>query len=460
MKSLRAQLFLLLLVATSFVWASAVIWIYFSTRAQVERVLDARLSEAATMVHSLMAGQGVAPGQAASIAGGGSHRPQQAPYNRQLSCQIWSLDGKLLARSAGAPSKAFFASGSGFAEATIDNESWRVYAIDDPALNVRVIVGDNLKMRDRLVADVITGLLLPALLILPLLAGLLWFSIGKGLAPMNRLAAALRSRGPTDLQPLEEADATTEIKPVMHSLNRLLGRLADARRRERDFISFAAHELRTPLAGLKTQAQVALSVQDHSKRERALQQIIVSVDRTTRLVRQLLDLSEAEHAQSSQGHGRTLVAPLLATLGDDLARQAGTGVRVVVDESLDDLELHVDPDLFQLVARNLLENAIAHSPPRGLVQCRVTRGPAAEIEILDDGPGIPPEDLARAVEPFFRGRIKTPIGSGLGLAIVEMALTKVGGVLTLTNRPEGGLSARMGFPAVRSSEARKAHAEV
>lgn len=456
MRSLRARLFLLLLVATGLVWASAVAWIYVSTQAQIERVLDARLSEAATMVHSLMAGQGVAPQGAARVAADRSARPQETPYSRQLSCQIWSLDGKLLARSDGAPKEVFFASGSGFAETTIDGESWRVYAVDDPALNVRVIVGDNLKMRDRLVAGVIEGLLFPALLILPLLAGLIWLSIGTGLSPLRRLAATLTARGPLNLQPVTEANAAIEIRPVIQSLNGLLGRVETARRRERDFISFAAHELRTPLAGLKTQAQVALSVQDDRKRERALQQIAISVDRTARLVRQLLDMSEAEHGEAGQATGRTRVAPLLGPLGDDLTKQTGSGVRVVIDSSLADVELNVDPALFQLAARNLLENAVAHSPPGGVVQCRLAAsGPQTAIEILDEGAGIPPGDLTRAVEPFFRGRLKSPVGSGLGLAIVDMAQRKAGGALTLENRTQGGLCARMTFPAAESAEARR-----
>src|SRR5690606_11212824 len=145
-----------------------------------------------------------------------------------------------------------------------------------------------------LVNDVIRGLLLPAMLILPVLAGLIWLSVRKGLAPLNRVANDLEARSASDLSPIDNVETAREIVPVLQSLNGLFARVANLRERERNFTTFAAHELRTPLAGLKTQAQVALASEDRAIRDQALRQIVVGVDRTGRLVRQLLDMSAIE----------------------------------------------------------------------------------------------------------------------------------------------------------------------
>ena len=165
MTSLRGRLFAILLAATGLIWLSAVIWVYAGTKAELEHVLDTRLQEAARMVNSLVA--------TADIAAGGTVLPSlqldAANYERQLSCQIWSIDGRLMARSSGAPDGRLTEVTSGFSDRVVDGESWRVYAIENSATGARVMVGDRLGLRDRLVADLIKGVLAPALLTVPLL---------------------------------------------------------------------------------------------------------------------------------------------------------------------------------------------------------------------------------------------------------------------------------------------------
>ena len=144
MNSIRTRLFLLLTGATALVWLLAAGWIWISTQRELGRALDARLVEAGRMVSSLVAGQ--------PIDGGGALPVPALPevgYGRQLSCQIWSLDGRLLGRSSGAPSMALADSGGGISETVVDGEHWRVYAVEDPVRQVRILVGDNVKVRDR-----------------------------------------------------------------------------------------------------------------------------------------------------------------------------------------------------------------------------------------------------------------------------------------------------------------------
>ncbi|MGV2980501.1 ATP-binding protein [Camelimonas sp. ID_303_24] len=450
MTSIRTRLFLILIITTSVVWLSAIAWIYLGTRTQVERVLDARLSEAARMVSSLLTRQDVGAKQA--IDAGKAARMAEiaamhAPYERQLSCQIWAMDGGLVGRSESAPAQPLTDSGEGFSVTQVNGETWRVYAVQNKALGMRVLVGDNMRVRDQLIADVIRGLALPALLILPVLAGLIWLSVKKGLAPLSAMARSLEVRPASDLSPLPDSDSPSEIRPMIRSLNGLFARVEAARAHERDFTAFAAHELRTPIAGLKTQAQIALGHGDTAVRDNALRQIVISVDRTTRLVRQLTDLTNAESGAFSRDGGvdagRTLQA-----LADDIRQHHPKAAAIAVDPGLSGTMLPVNAALFMLAARNLLENAVLHAPADRPVTCGLRRDPDRLCIVIDDaGPGIPDDELPKARDRFFRGRNRTAMGSGLGLAIVDLALQRMEGNLHLENRAGGGLRAELRFRA-------------
>lgn len=442
MTSIRNRLFLILLTTTGIIWLCAIGWIYLNTRAEVERVLDARLIEAARMVSSLITSQEIDPRRAARIPLPGP--TAHASYEQQLSCQIWALDGTLVGRSDAAPATPLSEMKSGFSESVIGTETWRVYAVVNSDLALRVLVGDNLRVRDRLVADVIRGLALPVLLILPILAGLIWFSVSKGLAPLNAIAHALARRPASDLSALPYTGAPSEIEPVIQSLNGLFGRVSAARERERDFTAFAAHELRTPIAGLKTQAQVALGSDDPDIRRNALRQIVVSVNRTSRLVQQLTDLTRAE-SSTTETHARDIIlGTILEQLSDDIHQHHPNAPLIKIDPKLSDIHLSVDASLFMLAARNLLENAVLYSPDGGIVLCGV-ESEGRIVTIDDSGPGIPEDELPRVQDRFYRGRNNSPMGSGLGLAIVDLAMTRLGGHVILENRPEGGLRAELHF---------------
>lgn len=436
MTSLRRRLFLILLAATGAIWLSAMAWISLGSRSELEHVLDARLQEAARMVHSLVRG--------GNIAAAAAPLPQpQAGYERQLSCQIWSLDGELVARSGGAPDAALAGPSEGFSERRVDGETWRVFTIVDAEKGVRVMVGDRIGLRDRLVRDLLAGLLAPALLITPLLGLLIWISLGRGLAPLHAVAREIAVRDGEDMRPIAPAQAPQEVRPLIGAINELFGKLEAARRHERDVTAFAAHELRTPLAGLKTQAQIALATDDAATRQAALRQMLAAVDRSTRLVRQLLVLAKLE------ARAQPLTAEPVnagAMLRDIVAHTpASPGLTVTIAPELDALTVRVDRETLHLALRNLHENAAAHAAPGGAV--RWTSPPGA-IRVEDDGPGMPPDELPRATERFFRGRGQAAPGSGLGLTIAALAAERVGARLLLANRaPSPGLRAEIAWRA-------------
>lgn len=428
MSSLRGRLFAILLSATGLIWFSAAIWIYWNTHRELEHVLDARLQEAARMVNSLVGSTNLTVAMAA-LPG-----PQfeATAYERQLSCQIWSFDGRLMARSSGTPHGRLTEVPSGFSDRIVDGEPWRVYTVANEAAGLHIMVGDRLGLRDRLVSEVIKGLLAPTLLIVPLLGLLIWISLGQGLRPLRAMANEVRTREADDISPIDTAHAPAEVKPLTEALNGLFAKLETARRHEREVTAFAAHELRTPLAGLKTQAQIAMATEDPALRQGALQRMVLSVDRTTRLVRQLLALAKLD--ASGPAPARETVA--IGSLFDEITEIAPGAVQhapVKIEPRLRELNLQASRELLTLALRNLHENAVQHSPAGGTVTWRMTAD-GRGIAIEDEGPGIPEDELALVTQRFFRGRHKSALGTGLGLAIAEAAVRRMGASLHLNNR--------------------------
>ncbi len=228
------------------------------------------------------------------------------------------------------------------------------------------------------------------------------------------------------------------------------GRVAEARDREQSFTAYAAHELKTPLAGLKTQAQIALRTDDSTIQREALSRISTSVDRTSRMVRQLIDLAAVDASQGAAKDEPVDVAVLVGEIASELETQlAANEVHVAMehaDRTPQPAVLEADRILLRLAIRNLLENAIQHSPKGAVVRCRVSESQSeVVVEILDQGPGIPVADEARVTERFFRGSKASGHGSGLGLSIVQMALDRLGGNLTF-ERGGTWFVARASFP--------------
>ncbi|EKS31247.1 ATP-binding protein [Afipia felis] len=448
MSSLRIRLSLVLLVATGFVWLFASAWIYSESNAEIERVLDTRLQESARMVASL-----VMPSNASDVdrlVAKGNAAALSERYEHQLSCQIWSFDGKLITKSSGAPDEALAGTVDGFTERLIGGEPWRVFTVEDHEKGIRVMVGDSLTLRHRLITDLLKGLLLPLALIIPLLAFVIWGSISAGLRPIDAIVGELRSRSADDIKPLTSKKSPQEIRPLVEELNKLFVDVDAARQHERELTAFAAHELRTPLAGLKTQAQIAIATSDQHVREEALRQIVFSIDRTSRLIQQILTTARIDAAVST---GRLQLVDLRGLLQEIIAEHPSGrhDIRLELDNCPASIE--TNRELLILALRNLHENAIQHVPVGGSViwSCAFTGG--RRVLVLEDtGPGIPEDELPLVFNRFFRGRHKTGIGSGLGLAIVDIALKRLGATIVLRNRDDGsGLHTEITLPEIQRS---------
>ncbi|MCC2657012.1 MAG: integral rane sensor signal transduction histidine kinase [Panacagrimonas sp.] len=364
--------------------------------------------------------------------------------------QIWRRDGVLLWSSGRRP--APISTQIGMVDLEIAGERWRSFTRlvrDDLVLQV----SQDLEARERRAAAEALRLLVPLLVLLPVLALVGGWIVSVQLEPLRRLATLVQSRGTDDHAPVVLAQAPRELSPVLASLNDLLSRQAHARRRQREFLADAAHELRTPLAAVRLQAQHAEAARTADERGQALVALRGGVDRATHLVAQLLDLARSE-GKAGGGEraevaldrlAREVVAqrhPLATARGIDLGVEDAQGATVLGER-----------EALASLLGNLVDNAIAYTPAPGRIDVGLRRdGAWADLRVEDTGPGIAPERRAHLFDRFARGGRGDVAGTGLGLAIALRVAHAHGGTIELRDRSDGGsgLCAVVRLPLVSS----------
>jgi two-component system sensor histidine kinase QseC len=288
----------------------------------------------------------------------------------------------------------------------------------------------------------------PLAIALPALALAIWIGVGAGLRPLGELRRELGRRGPADLAPLEPARVPAEIQPLVTELNRLFGRIGEALERERRLTADAAHELRTPLAVLSTQAQVARRASSDAARNEALDALVAGSERAARLIEQMLTLARLE---SGEDRGAAQAVALRALAREALAEVApyahGKDIELELAEG-PAVTAPGHPGLLGILLRNLLDNAVRYTPAGGAVRVAVSNGGGiARLEVSDNGPGVPPQSLARLGERFHRLAAAEETGSGLGLSIVlRIAELHRARVRFAAATARGGLAVIVEFP--------------
>lgn len=339
-----------------------------------------------------------------------------------------------------------------FFDATVGRTPVRVAALslftngDEP--NAMVLVKEELEERKALLRDLFAAVLVPQLLLTFIVIVLLWVGVRRALKPVERVAAAITRRGWSDLRPVSSKDTPEELQPLMHAVNDLMQRLEQALGSQKQFIEDAAHQLRTPLAGLMTQIDRATRTGDADSLRQALQQLQASTRRTTRIVNQLLTLARAEPSGSrSRDFERLDLARLVQQTCAAWVPQA-LAANVDLGFSGEERPTMVsgDPLLLQEMMNNLIDNAIRYGHRPGMVTVRLETSPGVCLSVEDDGPGIPEAEFVRVFERFFRLRGSPPGGSGLGLAIVREIAHAHGAEVRLERaRPSGGALIRIDF---------------
>jgi two-component system OmpR family sensor kinase len=432
MRSIRRTLLVTLLAAVATVTLAASLLVYRLARAEIDDIFDYHLRQIALSVRDR------APGRA-----DGADDEQGFDF----VIQIWSADGTRIyvsGPSGGLPEVATL----GFATVRASTGIWRVYSATLSGLVVQV--AQPLAVRQRLAFAAAARTLAPVVVLLPLLALLVWRAVGRALAPLDRLARAVREQKPSSLGPIPIESAPEEAAPLVSSLNALLGRLGVALEAQRALIADAAHALRTPLAALTLQVQLAERAGDPAERARALADLRTGLERTTHLVQQILALARAEPGAAgvlADEPVRTsdLVAQVIA---DHALLAEAKGIDLGAGTDTADALVSGDPASLRTLLANLVDNAIRYTPRGGRVD--VTAGLTAGrpfLEVADDGPGIPAAEREHVFDRFYRrGDVQEP-GSGLGLAIVKAIAQRHAATVVLGDTRGGGLTARVEFPA-------------
>jgi two-component system sensor histidine kinase TctE len=301
-------------------------------------------------------------------------------------------------------------------------------------------VAETFGKRAQLANEIIKGVILPQFLILPIAVVLVWFGLSRGLRPLSRLQERIQARGPEDLSPIDPKEAPQEVAPLVASFNHLLARLDGNIQDQRRFIANAAHQMRTPLAGLRTQAELALRENDSDELKRSLQQLATSSVRATRLINQLLSLARAENRSSP---GTNLAPVALEALSRDVVKDwVPAALERRIDLGFEAPEapvlVHGDPVLLRELVKNLLDNAIRYTQTEGAVTVRVAADRSeltALLEVRDNGPGIAESERGLVFERFYRILGSGSDGSGLGLAIVREIALQHNAQVTLTGAP-------------------------
>lgn len=371
-------------------------------------------------------------------------------YLDKFNFQVWSNGGKLLLHSSTAPKIPLTSELDGFSDKVLLDQKWRVFTSYNDKAGIRTVLAERYDTRNELGHRIAQDDLYIMLLTFPLSGLLIWIIIGRGLDSLDRVAQEVANRAPTHLEPVDLQEVPEEIKPVIDELNKLFYRLQEGFEREKRFAADAAHELRTPLAALKAQAQVALNTDSVDEKNLALHKLIASVNRSTHIVQQLLTMSKLVPEATNLHEGDA--ANLVKITREILAMLAPSALEKKIE-----LEFDHDPQTptisgnqtaLGILVRNLVDNAIRYCKENGKVSVRIFKKQAALIlEVQDNGPGIPLELQARVFERFFRVLGNKSPGSGLGLAIVRQICDLHGATVELKSPDEGtGLIIRVSFP--------------
>ena len=441
-RSLQGRLLVLVLglVLTAWLATAALTWI--DVRHELDELLDSHLAQAAAL---LVVQQGSEIEDDHRVDAPTLHR-----YAPKVAFQVFH-EGRLALRSSNAPAEPMLAfagrPADGFKTIDIAGTAWRVFATHGRERDVQVFVGEQVESRSAILWAVLRSSLGPMLFAIPLLALAAGFAVRQGMAPLRLLGRTLARRTPDALQPIAVNGAPSEMAPMLDALNGLFRRIAELLESERRFTADAAHELRTPIAGIRMQAQVALGATADRERSHALHATLQGCDRATRLVEQLLTLSRLE---SGAEHARVTVdaAALARQVVAEVAPLALGKQQIVEVDAGSPCPVQGDATLLSVLIRNLVDNAMRYSPPCAVVKVAVSneRG-AVRLIVEDSGPGMSPADIDRIGERFFRVVGSGQDGSGLGWSIARrIAAVHRAAVRVTRSESLGGLSVEVAIP--------------
>lgn len=413
-------------------WPLSVVLTFSMARSIADQPFDRALEEKSLLIAQRVRAQEYMPGgfppiipmssQASSTQGGTTYR-----------YQIRLPDGGYIAGDPDVPSHDpdFLPDPEAVSirYARYHGEEVRVSAVHLLALNTEqqsliVQIAETTESREALANEIIRGLIFPQFIVLPLAIVLVWFGLTQALKPLGRLQQRIQDRRPDDLSTLQVRGTPEELAPLLSSFNDLLDRMGQLMRLQRRFIADAAHQMKTPLAGIRTQAELALRSNDPDEIRQSLSQLIRSSERAAHVLNQLLSLARTESFDQAQYRMvPTAFAQQLREWAQDWADQAlaaGHDFGLEVDPEVEGLKVWIHPVMVSEMLNNLVDNALRYCSKHGIVTVRLRSSDAKLLlEVEDNGPGIPEAEQALVFERFYRVLGHQASGSGLGLAIVR-----------------------------------------
>jgi two-component system OmpR family sensor kinase len=370
--------------------------------------------------------------------------------NFDYSIQVWNENGVTVYYSYPQhvfPNRAQL----GYATVQTEEGPWRVFAMQSRAEVIQV--AQPMSRRDQLAAHAAWQSLRPFLLLIPIMGALIWLVVGRGLAPIARLASAIGARTAAAMDPVSE-QVPVEVQPLVQALNDLLSRLRAALQAQRQLVADAAHELRTPLAALLLQTQLVERAATEPERGAALAELRLGLQRATRVVQQLLTLAREEPAALPTAAAPVALEALIDALVEEYRPLAAAKNIAITWSPATPLPAAQPPRVFgdeaslHTLFANLLDNALRYTPAGGAVTVTLRQqGVTLVVGIEDSGPGIPAQERQRVFDRFYRRAGVEPEGSGLGLAIVKAIADRHGFKISLDSSATGGLSVRIEAPA-------------
>jgi two-component system sensor histidine kinase QseC len=438
--SLQARLLTLVLGLVAIVWLLAATATWYDARHELDELLDGHLAQAA----ALLVVQQVGEDDDDDVA----DAPSLHKYAPSVAFQVFHA-GRLVMRSANADSTPMSSATHGFETVRLaGGGAWRVFATRGAKSDVQVYVGEQIASRSAILRAVLRSVLWPLFIALPLLALAAWWAVRAGLAPLRQLSRVLEQRPAQAVEPLVLNPAPLEMVPLLKALNQLLERIGGMVESERRFTADAAHELRTPIAAIRAQAQVALGAgADEAQRQHALQATLAGCDRATRLVEQLLTLSRLEAAPAAPVATLDLSA-LTRRVAAELAPAALARQQKLELEAPQRCELAGDELLLGVLVRNLLDNALRYSPAGATIRMLVALEEGAPLlQVQDSGAGMSEAQMARLGERFYRVLGHDQPGSGLGWSIMRRIAQVHGAQVDVTrSQALGGLAVTLRWP--------------
>lgn len=434
-KQYSLRLHLLSLISIPIILAGCVIGSFamWSAYHEISEVYDAQLSHAAKVLLQLTEHE-VKEHESYEIELGAERPSVSHRYEKNISFRIWK-GNHLVTESSSAEAFSGINAPPGFSDQHIDNKLWRFFVFIDEKSGITVEVAELYEIRTELILQILGSLFAPILVFVPLLFLLVWFGATHSLKPVLCVSEAVDKRDAEDLTPIDADRVPKEITPLMKALNRLLRRMDNSLRREREFTDNAAHELRTPLAAMKTQTQVLLKkATDMPDCKEGLNNLHASIDRASHMVNQLLSFArmQSQDLEFEEVNLSVLTQDILK----ELSPLAVTKEQEYSADIAPDIRIKGNKDALAIMIRNIIDNAIKYTPLHG--QISVMLGKDGTLSIADTGPGIPDDKKDKVLERFSRGNTKSE-GSGLGLAMVKWICDSHEALLTMKDNIPHGL---------------------